>query len=164
LKNEFSDGETADDPDVTYYPPPISRREPEWLTYLPLAFGIDNRKSNLTGLLKEIYQAVHGGQFRIAAMGIRALLEQMMVAKVGDHGSFPKNLNAFLEHGYISVVQRDAISAVLDAGHAVTHRSFTPSASHLDTTLDITEGVFAAIYIHSDAARDLAKPSRGGVG
>jgi hypothetical protein len=55
--------------------------------------GNKNDDAALGSLLHEIYQAVHGGQYRLAAMGIRALLEQIMVSKVGDLGSFEKQLD-----------------------------------------------------------------------
>jgi len=123
-----------------------------------LAWGIEGEESvdKLGNLLQEIYEAVAGGQLRLAAMGVRSLLEQMMVAKVGDQGTFAKNLNAFQEKGFISLVQRDAMSAILDAGHAVAHRAFEPLKDDLNTALDIAEGIFAAIYIHANAANKLA--------
>src|SRR6266567_9210620 len=37
-------------------------------------------------------------------MGIRAFFEQLMIAKVGDQGSFNANLNKFLEEGYRRVI------------------------------------------------------------
>jgi hypothetical protein len=123
-----------------------------------LSLGLsDSEDERLAELLEEIYQAVHAGQLRIAAMGIRALLEQMMTAKVGDQGSFQKNLDVFHQQGWVSLIERDAISTILDAGHAVTHRFFKPSTKDLNTALDITEGVFAAIYVHQSAAEGLAK-------
>ena len=39
-------------------------------------------------VMMEVYQAVTGGQYRLAAMGIRALLEQVMIQKVGDLKTF----------------------------------------------------------------------------
>jgi Domain of unknown function (DUF4145) len=99
-------------------------------------------------LFEEIYAAVRGGQYRLAGMGIRSLLEQVMISKVGDQGDFRKNIDAFHQNGFISLVQRDAMSAILDAGHAVTDRLFKPTVRDLNTALDITEGIFAAIYVH----------------
>jgi hypothetical protein len=95
-------------------------------------------------------------------MGIRALLEQMMITRVGDHGTFLKNLDAFQAGGWVSLVQRDAIFIVLDAGHAVTHRLFQPSTDDLNTALDIIDGVFAAIYVNQRQVERLAErtPSR----
>jgi len=137
----------------------VARREPEWLL---LVANQDGEEGKLGRLLCEIYQAVHGGQLRLAAMGIRALLEQMMITKVGDHGTFLKNLDAFQAGGWVSLVQRDAISIVLDAGHAVTHRLFQPSTDDLNTALDIIDGVFAAIYVNQRQVERLAErtPSR----
>jgi hypothetical protein len=143
------------EPTVRYYPSPVSRREPDWFWERWLADG-ETQSSALTDLFLETYQAVAGGQLRLAAMGIRALLEQIMVTKVGDQGTFTKTLDTFHQKGFISLVQRDAMSAILDAGHAVTHRFFSPRKEELKTALDIAEGVFAAIYIHSDAATKIA--------
>jgi hypothetical protein len=153
LKKEFEHPFDPEDPIIHYYPSPVSRRKPNWLS--GLLFG-DIPDIKLGQLMLEIYQAVAGGQLRLAAMGIRSLLEQMMVAKVGDQGSFIKNLDSFHQKGFISLVQRDAMSAILDAGHAVTHRSFEPKKEDLNTALDIAEGVFAAIYIHTEAATKIA--------
>jgi hypothetical protein len=140
------------DPFVHYYPSPVSRKKPQWLWWIE---GEESKRA-LRDLFLEIYEAVAGGQLRLGAMGIRALLEQVMVEKVGDQGSFARNLDAFQAKGFISLVQRDAMSAILDAGHAVTHRAFNPRKEDLNTALDIAEGVFAAIYIHTEAATKIA--------
>jgi len=66
-------------------------------------------------------------------------------------------MKAFFEKGFISQVQRDAMSAVVEAGHAVTHRNYQPSETDLNTALDITEGIAAAIFRHVDAAVDLSE-------
>jgi len=104
---------------------------------------------SLGDLFLEIYQAVCGGQLRLAVMGVRALIEQVMIHKVGDSGSFVKNLDAFQKAGYISLVQRDALSDILDAGHATIHRAYEPKTEDIQVALDITEGVMAAIYVHA---------------
>ena len=57
--------------EFNFYPPPVSRRKPSWLLSLIVA----KKQAHLGGLLSEIYEAVHAGQNRLAAMGIRALLE-----------------------------------------------------------------------------------------
>ncbi len=136
---------------VQFYPAPVSRKEPEWASWLDFKIS----ELDLVSLLKEIYQAVHGGQYRLAAMGIRALLEQVMVTKVGDVGGFDKKLDAFQKAGFISLIQRDAMRATLDVGDAAMHRAFRPDERELQTALDITEGVMAAIYSHQKAAEKL---------
>jgi Domain of unknown function (DUF4145) len=129
-----------------YYPTAATRKTPAWRSKLP--FGVE--------LFDEIYQAVGAGQYRLAVMGIRALLEQVMISNVGDQGSFERNLNIFCERGYISIKQRDSMNDILDAGHATIHRRFNPKESDVSTGLDITENVLAAIYVHGEAAASVA--------
>lgn len=136
-----------------YYPSEAMRKLPLWRSKLP--FG--------TGLLEEIYGALGGGQYRLAVMGIRSLLEQVMISNVGDQGSFERNLNSLCEAGYISVKQRDAMNDVLNAGHATTHRLFCPKEHEVFTALDIAENIVSAIYAHGEAAAVVASrvPQRG---
>lgn len=126
-----------------YYPSPVSRKEPDWIPHIP--FGV---KRNPGALLREIYQAVYGGQNRLAAMGIRALLEQVMISKVGDLPSFDQKLDAFQEQGYVSLIQRDAMRATLDVGDAAMHRAFKPTEQDLKIALDVVEGILAPIFGH----------------
>jgi hypothetical protein len=107
-------------------------------------------------LFDEIYEAMRGGQYRLATMGIRALLERLMISKVGDLGTFERNANAFCEQGYISAFQRDQMNAILDAGHATMHRRFTPNEGDVSTALDITENILSAIYVNGEAAEMVA--------
>jgi hypothetical protein len=139
--------------DHKYYPSPVSRKEPDWI--LSLALGAE-KEAKLVRLLKEIYQCVDGGQHRLAAMGIRALLEQVMILKVGDLKTFDDKLDKFQEQGYISLIQRDAMRATLDVGDAVMHRGYKPTEQELKVALDIVEGVFAPIFKHKEAVEKLA--------
>jgi hypothetical protein len=129
-----------------YYPNPAKRKAPPWREELPLGGG----------LLDEIYEAAGGGQCRLAVLGIRTLLERMMISKVGDHGSFEKNINAFCERGYISTVQRDDMGGIVEVGHATMHRSFNPNEGDVSTALDITENILSAIYVNGEAAARVA--------
>src|SRR5258707_2762459 len=65
-----------------YYPSPVSRKAPVWLSFMRL--GLDDNEEKIGDLMHEVYRAVDGKQYRLAAMGIRALLEQVMILKVGD--------------------------------------------------------------------------------
>lgn len=80
--------------DIEFYPAPITRKEPRWVLDLVLGF-FGNDKQAIGGLLSEVYQAVANGQQRLAAMGIRAALEQVMIATIGDLRTFDDKLNAF---------------------------------------------------------------------
>jgi hypothetical protein len=79
-----------------------------------------------------------------------------MISKVDDHRTFEKNLNAFCEGGYISTVQRDAMNDILHVGHATMHRPFNPNEGDVSTALDITENILSAIYVHGEAAAEVA--------
>lgn len=137
-----------------YYPSPISRRAPDWSWKLTWFTGKD--EAQLGQLFQEIYKAVQGSQYRLAAMGIRAFIEQLMVIKIGDQGSFEKNLDAFFAEGYISKVQRNATKHVLDSGHAAMHRMYRPSEDDLNVALDIVESITASIYFHEEDAKQVA--------
>ena len=175
---DFADGSV----DAKYYPSPVSRKKPSWLRLFemaekdapkeaplselpwlqPFAFGMAEKHAPLSELLNEIYQTVDGGQHRLAVMGIRALLEQVMIAKVGDLKSFKEKLDAFHSKGFISLIQRNALSEIVEVGHAATHRGFKPTDEELNLTLDIVETIFGTIYHHDQELKNLTKrvPSR----
>jgi hypothetical protein len=111
---------------------------------------------NIAELLREIYSAVSTHSYRLATIGIRALLEHVMVHKVSDQGSFAKNLDTMHESGVLSLSQRDSLSAILEAGHATMHRFFEPKQDEVETMLDIIETVLASLYIHPDRANRIA--------
>ncbi|MGY4235969.1 hypothetical protein ACVIIW_004916 [Bradyrhizobium sp. USDA 4449] len=147
-----------EDPITDYFPSPVFRREPDWVRLAIIECLPIERQDieQLMSLLKEVYQAVAGGQYRLAAMGIRALLEQVMIMKVGDLSTFNEKLDAFQHAGYISAIQRKAMRTTLDVGDAAMHRGFVPSEHDLNVALDIVEGVMAPIYGHANDAQRLA--------
>lgn len=130
------------DEQETYYPPAVFRREPPWIHDLTKAASYD-----IFELLKEVYTAIHNDSRRLAVMGIRALLEQLMIDKVGDQHSFKGNLDAFESAGWLSRSQRTVVEHTLEAGHAAIHRSFKPTAAEVVALMDVTEHVVEAAYI-----------------
>jgi hypothetical protein len=136
-----------------YYPPAISRTEPTWLHELDTI--IDEEKEFIHDLMKEIYSSLHNNSRRLATMGIRALLEHIMINKAGDQGSFSKNIDSFGAQGYISLTQEEILKTILEAGHATIHRAYSPSTEDLHTCMDIAESIVASIYIHPDKANKL---------
>jgi len=173
----FDDGSV----DAEYYPSPVSRKKPSWLRSFemaekdapknaakdaplselpwlqPFAFDMAEKHAPLSELLNEIYQTVDGGQHRLAVMGIRALLEQVMIAKVGDLKTFEEKLNTFHSKGFISLLQRDALNKILEVGHAATHRGFKPTDEELSLTLDIVENILGTIYHDAKESEKLTK-------
>ena len=140
--------------DVNYYPPATSRLEPAWLKELKDPFASDEQQY-IVQLLHEIYSALHNDSRRLATMGARALLEHIMVSKVGDQGTFIKNLDAFQEQGYLSAKQREVIEPILEAGHAAMHRGFHPGIEDVNTVIVITESLVETTYVHSEKVSKL---------
>jgi uncharacterized protein DUF4145 len=139
-----------DGPTITYFPPSIFRPKPGWLNILWFQGG-----AVVQELLSEVYSALQNNQPRLAAMGVRATLEQIMVSKVGDQGSFAKNLAEFQAKGFVSPVQRERLEAILDAGHASIHRSYKPSQVDLVTLVDLSEHIVETVYLHESAVASL---------
>lgn len=150
--SEDYDPETGDAiPTIRYYPPAISRSEPNWMYDLLKIEGLDY----IHELLREIYVGLQNGLTRLATMGIRALLETIMIQKVGDNGRFDQNLNKFQLEGYVSKNEKNIIDSILEAGHASIHRSYSPKEEDLITCMDIAETLIESIYIHPIRAGEL---------
>lgn len=153
---QMSDGDGNPIVDTVYYPPPLSRRRPDWMSGFPNAIWM--LETDIGQLLNEVYTALQNGSNRLAAMGIRAVVEIMMIDKIGgDTGSFTGNITQFFQLGYVALHQQPSFKAALiEAGHAAMHRGFKPTTEHLSTLLDITEGLVAAIYFHERSAAKLS--------
>jgi hypothetical protein len=138
-----------------YFPPRTYRPLPGWVENEPVP-------NYVASLLKEIYAAVQNSLPCIAMMGIRALLEAIMIHKVRDQGTFGENLKAFEARGFISAAQRKVLDAALDAGHAAMHRRYVPEDDALITCMDVAEHVVQAVYILPATTKSLksAVPKR----
>ncbi|MCK9988876.1 MAG: hypothetical protein AzoDbin1_05348 [Azoarcus sp.] len=133
-----------------YYPSSIFRPHPRWFQSLDSAWHISK-------LLREIYQAMQNDAPSLAAMGIRAVIEAIMIDKVGDQGTFRKNLSEFQNKGFISTFQLGILEAVLELGHASIHREFIPDTDQLGVALDIMENLVHELYLLEDRAKDTVK-------
>jgi hypothetical protein len=151
----FNNGHTQDQ---RHYPPQTTRKAPEWLFEIFLDDNAENPVKH--AFIKEIYIALSNGALRLATLGIRALLEHVMIEQAGDNKTFANNLNAFQEKGFISKVQRKAIEPVLEAGHASMHRGFAPTYQDVTHLLDVTENLLQSIYIYGRRSAALKIPQR----
>lgn len=140
---------------TTYFPPAIFRQRPSWLKNLWLELPIEN--DFVEPLLHEIYVAVQNNLPRLAAMGVRALIENVMISTSGDHGNFSKNILEFEKSGFVSRIQRERIEAILEAGHATMHRAFKPSNEDIVTLVDIAEHIIETVYLHESKVQELKK-------
>lgn len=151
--------DTNDDgsPNITIYRYPAEsyRAEPAWISELIWEMGLDN--NFIQEYIREIYISLRNNSPRLATMGIRALLEHVMIDKVSDNGTFNKNLNVFENKGFVSKSQRQILEQVLDAGHATIHRLFKPTQTDVGKLMDITESIIESIYINASRARDISR-------
>lgn len=143
---------------ITQYPLKTIRKEPAWLSNLFLMEDLTNPVKQ--DFIREIYIALRNGNVRLAVIGIRALLEHIMIDKIGDKLSFDKNLRAFQEEGFISKPQKNAIEPVLEAGHASIHRGFKATMPDVLRLLDVTENIIQSIYLNQDLTTELQVPAR----
>ncbi|MCP1550690.1 MULTISPECIES: DUF4145 domain-containing protein [Methylorubrum] len=142
--SSFSEAEQSD---IYEYPPRISRSKPEWLGKFPGPFW--GGETEIEQLLNEVYAAVHNGSLRLAAIGTRALLEHVMIDKVGDTGTIAGNIKAFLSAGFVAPADQNRFrDKLIEAGHAAMHRGYRPKAKDLNILLDLTEALIASIYVH----------------
>ena len=140
---------------TTSYPPATFRKEPRWFSQLMTVLPTDDQ--TVHDLLKEVYSALRNRSLRLAVMGIRAILEHVMIDKVGDNRTFQKNLDEFEKQGFVSKAQRRVLEPVLEAGHATMHRAFRPSRNDLVALMDVTENIIESTYINELRAAKLSK-------
>ncbi len=140
---------------TNFYPPSITRQKPIWRRQY---FPFSHKLFQLNSLSDEIYDALGVGAYRLATMGIRALVERIMIDAVGDRGRFENNISAFFEAGFVAPKQQDTFKNILiEAGHAAMHRNFKPDADAVNTLLDMVEGIMRSIYYEPMVAEQVNK-------
>jgi hypothetical protein len=142
------------------YPVKRNRAQPRWLFRLIFADTPDLGKFRL---INEIYTCIENECPRTALMGIRALLEAVMTDAVGEISGFQKQFEKFAADGHISKHDKEALTVVLDAGHAAVHRRFSASPEAINACLNIMEGVMRSFYMSKydrEAVGDVPKKAR----
>lgn len=109
---------------ATYFPPALVRPLPKWFKVL------ETRDELLAELLREVYAALASDLLVVATAGTRILLDRVMVLLIGeDAGGFADKLKAMANKGIIGAEDRELLGAMIDAGHAASHRVFGHRAS-----------------------------------
>lgn len=128
-----------------WFPPSVRRQKPSWRREFRGA--LSGSLYSYNSLSDEIYEALAIGAHRLATMGVRALVESIMIEQVGDQGNFVNTISAFFDAGHVAPNQQGIFrDTLIEAGHAAMHRGFEPSADTVNTLLDIIEGIMHAIY------------------
>jgi hypothetical protein len=121
-----------------YFPPTPTRILPAWLKQL---------KGNLRKLMPEIYEALNHNLRSLASTGIRTIVDQTIMDKVGDKGTFGDKLNALINTGIIDIDDAKLLDTIIEAGSASAHRAFVPTTKTLLHMIDIMESMLDQIYI-----------------
>jgi hypothetical protein len=97
-------------------------------------------------------------------MGIRALLESVMVEQGGDSGQIGKNVDKFLAEGHVASRNHETFRfQLIEAGHAAMHRGYVPSKEDIGVLLSITESLIESIYVHAWKVKNMKEiPAREG--
>ena len=130
--------------DVYPSPPKADRSAPNWMIFKTVFEDKDHK--DLWSVLQETYSAHSHGYNFLTVMGIRCVLDRLMVDLVGDNGTFENNLNKMWEAGYISTIQKDLLTPIIDAGSAVIHRAYKPSPVDVGIILDVVESILTTIF------------------
>lgn len=146
-------------PCVRRFPAKQERKFPEWVE----SGRYVSRDHFLNRLLREVYTSISHDLYGVAAMGVRSVIELMMVERVGDRGAISKNIATFESEGYIGPKQRKVLADTVDFGSAAVHRDFAPSKLEVLLALDIAETIAKQTYVHSEEASELGRrtPKRG---
>lgn len=110
--------------------------QPDWLSAL---------QEPLRGVMSEVYRGVDLDLRALAAMGIRAVIDMVLVDLVGDVGGFDKKLDRLVVKGHLTEASRTHMLAAIDAGNAAAHRGHIPDRIDVHTLLRICENL---LYEH----------------
>lgn len=117
-----------------------STGKPDWYDLLD-----DTQKA----LILEIDRAIGNKLEALPTIGLRTLLDTVMVEKIGDAGNFQEKVKCFTKEGYVTPKMADALNHVLDAGSASAHRAYFPSKADLTTCVELVKHLMHGIYILS---------------
>lgn len=109
---------------------------PDWLGSL---------QEPLRQIMVEVYRGVDLNLRAITAMGIRAVVDMVLVDFVGDVGGFEKKLNQMVAKGFLTEMGRPHMLAAIEAGNAAAHRGHIPDRVDVLTLLRICENL---LYEH----------------
>jgi hypothetical protein len=128
---------------------------PEWYGFL---------NNTQRALIWEINTAISIELEALPTIGLRTLLETIIVEKVGDEGGFRAKVERFQKGGYVTSKSAEALSHVLDAGNASAHRAYFPNKEDLVICVEVVKHLMHGIYILHPQVERVAEntPKRDG--
>jgi hypothetical protein len=136
------------------FPRPNKRQIPPTLISMLMQLGPFG--SNILSIMFEVNDAITNDSNHLAAMGLRAIIESLMIGLNGkDTGSLSGNLSALFDQGHLSVNQKELLGEIIDFGSAVIHRQFKPNNQEIETSANIIEAILMAILAHPLSAKSI---------
>lgn len=131
------------DPDPEYVPRPSLRQEPVWLASL---------SPNMRDAFSETLMALNYEMPYLAAVGVRTVLDMILVSKVGDSGGFKEKLHQLEEDSHVTASERERLDVLAEVGNAAAHRAFRANIEDIGIMIDILDRVVQKLYV--DPAKD----------
>lgn len=131
-----------------YFPPLPLRNKPAWYSSLPESYQ---------AILTEVYQAIDNSLFFLSSIGARTAIDQLIVEKIGDVGTFKNKVDILVAKKIIDDTEGVMLLAVIDTGSASAHRSYKPSPENINHMMDILEAIFYKLLVETDKKRELEK-------
>jgi hypothetical protein len=123
--------------------PPLTK--PHWAVRNDLDRNVPSR---LFDLYNEVFSAIQIKAHNIAAMGVRAMLEFIMIDVVGDQGRFEANVEAFVTRGPVGPMLKEPLLKMLEVGSAVIHRGHKVKKHEVLAMMKILETIANLVYFH----------------
>lgn len=136
------------DRQTEYFPPLPKRTRPEWLS---------NIQDGYQAILGEVYQAIDNSLFFLASTGTRTAVDQLIVEKIGDVGTFKDKIRKLVEDTSIDATEGEFLVALIDAGSASAHRSYKPTPENMNHMMEILEAIFYKLLIEPERKKELTR-------
>lgn len=150
------------------FPPKRTHSTPAWLTeYAFSPFAEPSCRNpreirrleavrGIVSLLNETNLAIANACHRLAAMGIRSVIDLVGAERYGDI-SLKQKVDQLNSDGLISRENTKHLDAAIQLGHAAVHRAFSPTLHDVESALSITCNLLEAIYRIPGQARSLTE-------
>jgi Domain of unknown function (DUF4145) len=154
MESSSSEDWPGDGPNVEIFPrTKVTRQRPVWFEDF---LGFDSALPvPLNKMLRQVYEAFDEKLFWLVIMGTRAVIEAVMISKVGDQKSFAENLSQFSKQGYITDSHRQALNAAIDEGSAAIHKAKITNSATALAAIQVMENVLEAIYVLPEHEKQL---------
>jgi hypothetical protein len=141
------------DETVAYWPAVLKRKPPDWFS--PMGF-VGDKDNILHGAMRELYVALENDLTRLAAAGVRTAFDiASELLGVDPQITFKEKLDTLVRTNRISILDRESLETLTEAGSASIHRGWVPDASDLSTMVDLLEHFVQSTFVAPALKRKL---------